>query len=55
MPNIAQVLKTEIQRLAKKEVKQAVSTLKKDTASLKKQSPNRPVNLQPLKRKQAVR
>ena len=36
MPNIANVLKEEIQRLAKKEVKAAISSLKKDNATLKR-------------------
>ena len=35
MPNIAKVLKEEMQRLARKEVKTAVSRLHKDTAALK--------------------
>ena len=36
MPNIAQVLKEEIQRLAKKEVKTATTPLHKTTASLRR-------------------
>lgn len=36
MPNIATVLKTEIQRLARREVNQAIAPLKKSSASLRK-------------------
>ncbi len=36
MPNIAQVLKEEIQRLAKKEVKAATTPIQKTTASLRR-------------------
>lgn len=36
MPNIAQVLKDEIQRLARKEIKQAIVPLIKSNSSLKK-------------------
>lgn len=36
MPNIAKILKDEIQRLARKEVNQAVAPLKQSNASLKK-------------------
>jgi len=36
MPNIAKVLKDEIQRLARKEVKSPVGKLRKDTVSLKR-------------------
>ena len=36
MPNIAKMLKDEIQRISRHEVKSAIATLKKDNASLKK-------------------
>ncbi|MFC1591398.1 hypothetical protein ACFL43_02620 [Thermodesulfobacteriota bacterium] len=36
MPNIAQILKDEIQRLARKEINQAIASLKKSSVSLKK-------------------
>jgi len=36
MPNIANVLREEIQRLARKEVKAAIASLKKDNATLKR-------------------
>jgi DNA-binding transcriptional regulator YiaG len=36
MPDIAKVLREEIQRLARKEVKAAISPLKKDNANLKR-------------------
>ncbi len=36
MPNIAKVLKDEIQRLARREVNQAIASLRKSNTTLKK-------------------
>lgn len=38
MPNIAKMLKDEIQRIAKHEIKQAITTLRRDNIALKRMS-----------------
>jgi len=50
MPNIANVLREEIQRLARKEVKAAIASLKKDNATLKRTAADHKRRLAQLER-----